>query len=181
MLIPQNLSYLHQKKNLQYVAVFLLLSILLLPVDNAYSVGLTLGTEVNLSNNVGLSQQQQIATSGSDIHVVWTDAFSGKILYSKSTDGGTTFNGGSPGTPIILSTTSGQNQNPQIAVSGSNVYVIWNNATSGNSDIFFTKSTDGGSTFGSIVNLSNNWRDSTNCNIGKLCKYCMDKLYFRQR
>lgn len=157
------MSYLHKKKISQYATVFLLLSVLLIPIDNAYSVGLTLGTVMNLSNNSGVSLQPQIATSGGVIHVVWRDTSSGnKILYSKSTDGGSTFNGGSPGAPVVLSSTSGQNQNPQIAVSGSSVYVIWNNATSGNSDIFFAKSTDGGSTFGSTVNLSNNSALSTN-------------------
>ncbi len=56
--------------------------------------------------------------------------------------------------------------NQQIAVSGRNVYVVWSetvntinptaNSTSKSFDIFFRRSTDGGNTFGDIVNVSNN-------------------------
>ena len=45
---------------------------------------------------------------------------------------------------------------PQLAVSGNNVYVVWqeDDAITGNQDIFFKKSTDGGDTFTDEINLS---------------------------
>jgi hypothetical protein len=62
--------------------------------------------------------------------------------------------------------------NQQIAVSGGNVYVVWSetvntinptdNSTSKSFDIFFRRSTDGGHTFGDIVNVSNNSGSSSN-------------------
>ena len=46
---------------------------------------------------------------------------------------------------------------PQITASGNNVYVVWSDSTTGNADIFFKRSTDGGATFSSpSINLSNN-------------------------
>ncbi|MPZ08485.1 MAG: hypothetical protein GEU26_19090 [Nitrososphaeraceae archaeon] len=37
---------------------------------------------------------------------------------------------------------------------------MWNDLTSGNAEILYRRSTDGGSTFGSTINLSNDARDS---------------------
>jgi len=45
----------------------------------------------------------------------------------------------------------------QVAVSGSEVYVVWIDSDgSGNDDVLFAKSIDGGDTFGTPVNLSDN-------------------------
>jgi hypothetical protein len=45
---------------------------------------------------------------------------------------------------------------PSIAVSGSNVYVVWEEDVSGNGDIFFSRSIDNGDTFDTPANISNN-------------------------
>ena len=51
-----------------------------------------------------------------------------------------------------LGNNTGFNGFPQIAVSGSNVYVVWtNNAQTKHGQVFFTRSTDNGSTFESPV------------------------------
>jgi hypothetical protein len=68
-----------------------------------------------------------------------------------SNDGGQTFD-----TPKNLSSNIGQSQNPEIAVSGNNVYIVWQDNTPGNFETFFSKSTDTGETFSSPINLSNN-------------------------
>jgi hypothetical protein len=93
-----------------------------------------------------------IAVFGNDVHVVWSDGTAGnfEILYRKSTDGGATFS-----STINLSNNDGDSGRPAIAVSGNNVYVVWNDDSAGNREIFYRKSTDGGATFGNIVNLSN--------------------------
>ena len=57
---------------------------------------------------------------------------------------------------IILSNTDGSSSIPSIAESGNNVYVVWRDNTPGSYDILYRRSTDGGASFGSTVNLSNN-------------------------
>jgi hypothetical protein len=114
--------------------------------------GATFGSTVNLSNNAGLSQSPAIAVSGNNVYVVWGDNTPGndEISYRRSTDGGATF-----GSTVNLSNSVGDSQLPAIAVSGNNVYVVWQDSTSGDNNIFYRRSTNNGSTFGSTVNLSN--------------------------
>jgi len=54
-----------------------------------------------------------------------------------------------------LSNSAGFSEKPAIFVSGNDVYVVWDDDTSGNAEILYRKSTDGGASFGSTVNLSN--------------------------
>ena len=49
---------------------------------------------------------------------------------------------------------------PQIAVSGNNLYVIWEDFTPGNWEIFFKRSRDNGVKFSSTINLSDNDEES---------------------
>ena len=93
-------------------------------------------------------QGQQIAIDSSDnINVVWTF---GDIFFSRSSDGGATFS-----TPQNLSNDL-RDSSPQIATDSSgNINVIWPDSTPGNYDIFFTRSSDGGATFSTPENLSN--------------------------
>ena len=39
---------------------------------------------------------------------------------------------------------------------GKNVYVVWTDNTPGNFEVFFARSTDGGNTFHSPINISTN-------------------------
>jgi hypothetical protein len=125
---------------------------------------------INLSNNSGNSNIPQISAVGANVYVVWLDDFSGNqnILFKKSTDGGNSFS-----KVINLSSNNNENTNnnthssfnPQLAVSGNNVYVVWqeDDAITGNQDILFKKSTDGGNSFGPVNNLignSNNGRST---------------------
>ena len=55
-----------------------------------------------------------------------------------------------------ISKNSGFSGFPQLAVSGSNVYAVWYDETSGNGDIFFAAGTDFGLNFDTPTNLSNN-------------------------
>jgi hypothetical protein len=49
-----------------------------------------------------------------------------------------------------------------IATSGDNVYLVWQDNKTGNWEIFFKASSDGGKTFGSKINLSNDTTRSDN-------------------
>jgi phage tail sheath gpL-like len=42
-----------------------------------------------------------------------------------------------------------------IVISGNNVYLVWSSNKSGNDEVMFKASTDGGKTFGNKMNLSN--------------------------
>jgi hypothetical protein len=111
--------------------------------------GKTFGSTINLSNNIGFATDQQIAVSGSNVYVTWNANY--EIFFRKSTDGGNTF-----GSFINLSHNPGFSYVPNIALAGSTVYVTWGDETPGSFDILLRKSTDGGNTFGSTINLSNN-------------------------
>jgi hypothetical protein len=89
------------------------------------------------------------------VHVVWDDFTPGNfdILYRRSLDGGATF-------PNIIKNLSGSAAgafSPDIAVSGNNLYVVWQQ----DSDILYRTSTDNGATFPNVMtNLSANTGDS---------------------
>ena len=90
--------------------------------------------------------------SGDAIHVVWYDNTPGnnEIYYKKSADGGATW-----GAVTRLTWNSGDSVFPVIAVDGSDrVHVLWSDDTPGNSDIYYRKSPDGGSTWGAVTRLT---------------------------
>jgi hypothetical protein len=64
------------------------------------------------------------------------------------------------GSPLILSNNTGTSASPQIAASSNATYVVWTDNSTGNYDILFTTSADGGATFGNVTNLSNNTGNS---------------------
>ena len=49
----------------------------------------------------------------------------------------------------------GDSLNPQVQVSSSNVYSVWEDKSKGNGDTFFRRSSDAGNNFHSIIDLSN--------------------------
>src|SRR3989442_1444232 len=112
---------------------------------------LTCGAPLDLSNNLGDSRQPEIAAVGTNAYAVWFDNSPGNfdILFARSTDSGSNF-----GSPVNLSNNPGTSVFPKIAADGSNVYVVWSDNSPGTFDILFARSTDGGATFGSPVNLS---------------------------
>ena len=114
----------------------------------------TFSAPKNVSNNTDFSFTPQVASdSAGNIYMVWEDDTSNNsnILFSRSTDGGTTFS-----TPKSLSHTSGDSFNPRIAVdSNGGINVVWQDDSVGSTDIFFTRSTDSGANFSGPVNVSN--------------------------
>jgi hypothetical protein len=91
--------------------------------------GLTFGKEINLSNNPGFSEHPQIAASDNNVYIVWidnspigaSDAENKKILLRKSVDNGDTFDEAS----ILSNNHSVDSINQEIAATGNNVYVVW--------------------------------------------------------
>ena len=120
--------------------------------------GANFGATINLSNNGGFSANPVVATSGNNVYVVWEDDTPGNSeIDRRSTDGGSTF-----GPTINLSIDAGPSVNPTIATSGNNVYVVWQDNSLGNGDILYRRFTDGGTTFGPTINLSDSAGFSTN-------------------
>jgi hypothetical protein len=119
--------------------------------------GASFSTPILVSTaDTGFSFLDAIAANGNNVYVVWTGVTPASDIYlAKSTDGGATFS-----SPISITVESESNaRNPVIAVSGDNVYVVWqdfrNAPTTLVPDIFFSASIDGGNTFSTAVDVSN--------------------------
>lgn len=108
---------------------------------------------IRLTNNTGLSGFPSIALSGSVVHVVWHDNRDGnnEIYYKRSTDGGLSWQA-----DTRLTNNSAISQYPAVSVSGSTVHVVWQDNRDGNEEIYYKRSTDGGSTWQADVRLTNN-------------------------
>jgi hypothetical protein len=96
----------------------------------------------------------KMAASGNNVALVWHSlpvSVPGDIdiLFALSTDGGATF-----GPVKNLTESSGdRNTNPDVALSGNDVYVVWQHSN-GKTDVAFTRSTDAGASFETIKILS---------------------------
>jgi len=141
------------------LAILLLSSTIVMATSNSIlppaAYAITFGDTKNLSNNDGDSTDPKVQVSGNIVYVVWEDKSTGNgdILFKRSTDGGKSFD-----KTINLSNNNGESTGftgPQIAKSGSNVYVVWEDDSNGDTEIFFRASTDNGAHFGPIKNLSN--------------------------
>jgi hypothetical protein len=121
----------------------------------AYGVqekSLFFGRQFDISSNNGTSELPQIAVQGNNIYVVWQDNTPGNydIFFTHSSDNGNSF------APVLnLSNNSGTSELPQIAVQGNNIYVVWQDNTPGNYDIFLQRTLSNGTKF-KYRNLSNN-------------------------
>ena len=124
--------------------------------------GLTFNPTINLSSNSGISQKPQISSSGNNVYVVWQDNTLGiDNIFYRFSSGGTTFS-----TTYNLSLSpllvGSPNSNPQISSSGNNVYVVWQSFINFNSETIFIASNNGGASFNTLINLSNDLGNSFN-------------------
>jgi len=151
------------------IILFTALLLFIVPPDSADSVGTTLGGIVKLVTNESDSLDPNIAVSGNNIYVAYvdTDSVNGDtdVFFALSTDGGTSF-----GTPYIIDphitdnillegvvTTAANNQSVQIAASGNNVYVAWeeNDPDDADTDVYIAVNTNSGADGSwTVTNLS---------------------------
>ena len=114
--------------------------------------GANFSTPLNLSNDAAdsLSPQLAVDTSG-NISVVWeNDSITFGVLFSHSTDGGATFS-----TPLDLATNTGGSFGAQLFVApDGSIDVVWEDDSTTQSEISFSRSTDKGATFSTPKNLS---------------------------
>jgi hypothetical protein len=102
-------------------------------------------TTKRLTWNSSFSSSPAIATDSSDnIHIVWWDLATGdyQVFYKKSTDGGSSWS------TKRLTWSSGNSLTQVIAVdSSNNIHVTYQDDTPGNFEIYYKKSTNGGSSW----------------------------------
>jgi len=101
-------------------------------------------TTRRLTNNAGYSWNPAIAVDVSNVYVIWQDYTPGnyEIYFKKSNDGGVTWT-----TNKRLTWNASFSEAPAIAVGGLNIYIVWEDYTPGNYEIYFKKSVDGGATW----------------------------------
>jgi BNR repeat-like domain len=91
--------------------------------------------------------------SGDSIHLVWNDYMSAsddEIYYRKSTDGGSTWSAAKK-----ITSTSGYSSTPALTIdAGDTIHLVWSDNTPGNWEIYYKKSTDGGSTWSASQRLT---------------------------
>jgi hypothetical protein len=115
--------------------------------------GNTFSKPINLSNDPSNSQNPAVAISGNNnVYVVWTDNSIGtyETFLTKSIDRGNTFS-----KVTVVSSNVARSTSPSVSTYGSNLYVVWSDNAFGNSEIFYTQSTDNGSTFNMPTNINN--------------------------
>ena len=119
--------------------------------------GVTWNTPVTVSDGAGGVQGSFPATSSDgELYVIWRSSSSGgQIRFDKSTDGGLTF-----GTDKIVSTAPSA-WFPHMAVDLSGgpfhnyIYVVWDDLSNGDDDIFLSISSDGGETWTPTQRINN--------------------------
>ncbi len=113
--------------------------------------GTTFSAAISLGSFVG--NVPKLAASGANVYLAWQGGAGSvsDIFFARSTDSGASF-----GTPINVSNYAGDSIRPQLATSGGNVYIAWYNVTGGPEDIWLVRSGNGGASFDSPQNLSNN-------------------------
>jgi len=123
--------------------------------------GNTFSDPIRLSNRGSPLFSPQIAAIETFVYVTWEgivpvdNSYNFQVFLRVSNDYGATF-----GETINISESAGEAREPQIAAEGKNVYIVWQDNTLGNNDIFLRTSSDHGHTFGKPVNISNSSRDS---------------------
>ena len=114
--------------------------------------------DVRLTNDPAGSIMPSLSVSDSVIHVTWQeerDNNGGEIYYKRSGDGGITWE-----PDVCLTVDPGYSGSPSIAVTGSNVHIVWEDDRDGDfGAIYYKRSTDGGSTWGSDTPLTTSAND----------------------
>jgi hypothetical protein len=115
--------------------------------------GATWGKTKRLTHNAGESSFPAIAVSGNNVHVIWADDSSGKwqFNYKRSLDNGVTWS-----KTNRFKNNARDFDNLDIAVSGSNVHVVWYDETHGAAEIYYRRSSDDGATWGAKKRLTYN-------------------------
>jgi hypothetical protein len=94
-----------------------------------------------VTDKKGTSLNAEMAALGNDIYIPWQNKANEadrneEILLLGSIDEGDTFNSS---LVANVSSNDGISECPSIAISGNNIYVVWEDDTTGNHEIFFKR------------------------------------------
>jgi hypothetical protein len=114
--------------------------------------GTSWGADTRLTNASNDSWNPSVSVSGQLVHVVWMDRRDGnyEIYYKRSTDGGVSW-----GADTRLTNNPAISGGPSVSVSGAVVYVAWHDSRNGGNEIYYKRSTDGGSSWETDTRLTN--------------------------
>lgn len=114
--------------------------------------------DVRLTNAPGISNPsynnaRNLAASGDTLHAAWFDHRDGNyaIYYKRSTDRGATWEGD----VALTNSTMSISMYPSIAVYGNLVHVVWHDDRNGGYEVYYRRSTDGGTTWETDQRLTN--------------------------
>lgn len=100
-------------------------------------------TDVRLTTSVFAQQWPCVAAAGSCVHVGWVDGedVDGEIHHTRSTDGGATWE---PARRVTNGSARVEFWAPSICASGAMVHAVWHDTRDGNSELYYSRSTDQG-------------------------------------
>jgi hypothetical protein len=113
--------------------------------------GVSFGADTRLTNNLSGSDGPSVSVSGSAVHVVWYDSRDGnyEIYYKRSIDGGISW-----GAETRLTNNSFLSTKVSVAVSGSVLNVTWVDTRDSYNEIYYKRSTDGGTSWEADTRLT---------------------------
>jgi hypothetical protein len=115
--------------------------------------GVTWQGDVRLTNDGANSISPSITVSDQFVYVVWYDLRDGskQIYFKRSTDKGVSW-----GADTRLTNNGVDSMFPTVSVFGQVVHVTWEDQRDGNQEIYYKRSTDGGSGWSADTRLTNN-------------------------
>jgi hypothetical protein len=123
--------------------------------------GITWGLNTWLTSDNIYTDCPSVSAAGTTVHVLWLDArpdnLHYQIYYKNSNDGGINWR---PDTQVTTNFKLAALQ-CSMAVSGSDIHVVWPDNRDGNVEIYYIGSKDGGTTWGPETRLTNNVSVST--------------------
>jgi hypothetical protein len=113
--------------------------------------GASFSNEVQVTTGNG-SQLHAMATAGANVYLIWlqNDPADGGVFFARSTDGGATFSAS-----VKLSSNDPRIGSVTLAAEGAGVHVAWSQGPGGSQEVFYRRSSDGGASFFSEINISN--------------------------
>jgi hypothetical protein len=123
--------------------------------------GATWGPETRLTSDSAIVYAPTVAAADSMVHVAWIDRRSGsyhfQVYYMRSKDWGTTWE-----PEVRLADNPGTCMFPVLAASGRNVHVAWYDNRTGNNQLYYRNSTDGGLDWTPEIRLTQTSTNSSN-------------------
>ena len=116
--------------------------------------GLTWGADTRLTLSSGISNAVTLAAAGDQVYIVWSDQrngnFNSELYFKGSVDGGATW-----GADMRLTTDAEESEEATLAVEGNTLHLAWMDTRSGNYEIYYLRSPNGGLTWDPLVQLTN--------------------------